>query len=336
VVKQINPALARLWQDHNLRRYGVDSPKLIQVRSEAEHRTLDLLEAGLTNAEFDNLHKIAGIRPNELNSLIDRLGSTLVGTRSFSPEFEPQEVERRFSEIVRLFAMGSSDPTEQIARRKDSKVFLSTLNRTGLIAARALYTAGVGQLLTFDAKRVQRADTAELGYPPSALGNPRYLMLLEQMQKPRSSLQLHSRVTQTLERVSAALIISNDVIEPSSYQPWMTRDIPHVSVCFTESGVEVSQLVTPGRSPCLACNEIQRFDSDPNRLLVATQLASFDRDFADAATLLLSIGVAVARLLTAIDGTALDPEANQQLKFIRESQRFEAISASETNCGCRR
>jgi hypothetical protein len=161
-------------------------------------------------------------------------------------------------------------------------------------------------------------------------------MVLEQMQKPRSSLQLHSRLTETLERVSAALIISNDVIEPSSYQPWMTRDIPHISVCFTESGVEVSQLVVPGRTPCLACNELQRFDSDPNRLLIATQLASFDRDFADAATLLLSIGVAVARLLTAIDGTALDPEVNQQLRFIRESQRFEAIPAAETNCGCRR
>jgi hypothetical protein len=333
MVKQINPSLARIWHSENIRQYGYSNPTLIPIQSEAQHRVLDILEQGVTNVQFGNLTKLAKIHEPELDLILTRLAPVLRQTSSFLPELDQSDVEMRFAEIMRVFLADFQDPAAVIKKRGLAKVFVSSLGRTGLLAAKALYTAGVGTLVTFDGTRVRKPDTNELGYVPMAIGFTRHEAAKQQLGKKRDELQLHTRLTAGLDRISAALLIANDVLDPAEYQVWMTRDVPHISICFTESGVNISQLVTPGLSPCLACSEIHRMQEDPNWLATVTQLSQLDRDLADSVSMLAAVSVAVRRILNQIDNPQI--ETNNPLEFYSKTGELVEGLLPQTNCGCR-
>lgn len=335
MAKQINPSLARLWQEHDKRRYGIENPKIIEVKSDSEARALSLLESGVTNSQFLDLAKLARIDQPSLDSLLVRLGSLVTQTTSFIPNMSEAEVERRFSEILRLFALGDKDPAETLRRRKLTRVHISSIGRTGFVAAKALLAMGIGQLVTFDATNVKTKDTSELGYQASQVGIPRHQALRELTGVPKSALQLHTRISEGLEKVDFALIIANDVIDPSSYQPWVTRDTPHLAVTFTESGAEVSQLVIPGQTPCLACNEVSRMAQDEDWLVVASQINRNDRDLADTSTLLAALGLAVGRMINFLDFQRIDVNQNFPISIDRASQEVAFRPDAAVSCGCR-
>jgi hypothetical protein len=333
MVKQINPSLARIWHSENVRQYGYSNPKLIPIESESQHRLVDILEQGVTNVQFDNLTKLAKIQPRELNLILTRLAPLIRQTSSFLPELDQSEVELRFAEIMRVFLADFKDPAAVMKKRGLAKVFISSLGRTGLLAAKALYTAGIGTIITFDGTRVRQPDTNELGYAPMAIGLTRHEAAKQHLGKKREELQLHTRLTDGLDRISAALLIANDVTAPADYQVWMTRDVPHISICFTESGASISQLVTPGQTPCLACSEIYRMQEDPSWLATVTQLSQLDRDLADSVSMLAAVSVAVRRILNQID----DPtaESSSPLEFVSATGDLVEGVLPEANCGCR-
>jgi hypothetical protein len=333
MVRQINPSLARIWRAENIRQYGYSKPALIKIDSEAEHRLVDILEQGVTNVQYQNLSKLAKIPAPELNGILTRLSPLIRQTSSFLPELDQQDVEIRFAEILRLFLADFDDPAEVMKKRGLAKVFISSLNRTGLLAAKALYTAGVGVVITFDGTRVKHGDTNELGYSPVALGITRHEAAKQLLGKQRNELQLHTRLTNGLDQISAALIISSDVVEPSDYQVWMTRDVPHIAICFTEAGASISQLVTPGVDPCLACSEIQKMQDDPNWLSTVTQLAQLDRDLADSVSMLAAVSVAVRRILHEIDRPG--NQIGNPVNFDLGTGEAQLLELPATNCGCR-
>lgn len=333
MVKQINPSLARIWHSENVRQYGYSNPKLIPIESESQHRLVDILEQGVTNVQFDNLTKLAKIQPQELNMMLTRLAPLIRQTSSFLPELDQSEVELRFAEIMRVFLADFQDPAAVMKKRGLAKVFVASLGRAGLLAAKALYTAGIGTIITFDGTRVRQPDTNELGYAPMAIGLTRHEAAKQYLGKKREELQLHTRLTDGLDRVSAAMLIANDVTDPSDYQVWMTRDVPHISICFTESGASISQLVTPGVTPCLACSEIYRMQEDPSWLAAVTQLSQLDRDLADSVSMLAAVSVAVRRILNQIDNP--ENESNSPLDFISATGELVEGVLPETNCGCR-
>jgi len=333
MVKQINPSLARIWHTENIRQYGYSNPTLIPIQSEAQHRVLDILEQGVTNVQFGNLTRLAKINEPELNLILNRLAPLIRQTSSFLPELDQSDVEMRFAEIMRVFLADFEDPAAVMKKRGLAKVFVSSLGRTGLLAAKALYTAGVGTLITFDGTRVRKPDTNELGYVPMAIGLTRHEAAKQQLGKKRDELQLHTRLTSGLDRISAALLIANDVVDPADYQVWMTRDVPHISICFTESGASISQLVNPGLGPCLACSEIYRMQEDPNWLATVTQLSQLDRDLADSVSMLAAVSVAVRRILKQIDNPQAD--TNHPLDFYSKNGEIVEGVLPETNCGCR-
>lgn len=333
MVKQINPSLARIWHSENVRQYGYSNPKLIPIDSESQHRLVDILEQGVTNVQFDNLTKLAKIQPRELNLILTRLAPLIRQTSSFLPELDQSEVELRFAEIMRVFLADFKDPAAVMKKRGLAKVFISNLGRTGLLAAKALYTAGIGTIITFDGTRVRQPDTNELGYAPMAIGLTRHEAAKQHLGKKREELQLHTRLTDGLDRISAALLIANDVTDPADYQVWMTRDVPHISICFTESGASISQLVAPGLTACLACSEIYRMQEDPSWLATVTQLSQLDRDLADSVSMLAAVSVAVRRILNQID----DPtaESSSPLEFVSATGELVEGVLPEANCGCR-
>lgn len=333
MVKQINPSLARIWHSENVRQYGYSNPKLVPIESESQHRLVDILEQGVTNVQFDNLTKLAKIQPRELNLILTRLAPLIRQTSSFLPELDQSEVELRFAEIMRVFLADFKDPAAVMKKRGLAKVFIASLGRTGLLAAKALYTAGIGTIITFDGTRVRLPDTNELGYAPMAIGLTRHEAAKQHLGKKREELQLHTRLTDGLDRISAALLIANDVTDPADYQVWMTRDVPHISICFTESGASISQLVTPGLMPCLACSEIHRMQEDPSWLATVTQLSQLDRDLADSVSMLAAVSVAVRRILNQIDNPATEP--SNPLEFVSATGELLEGVLPEANCGCR-
>lgn len=333
MVKQINPSLARIWHSENVRQYGYSNPKLIPIESESQHRLVDILEQGVTNVQFENLTKLAKIQPRELNLILTRLAPLIRQTGSFLPELDQSEVELRFAEIMRVFLADFKDPAAVMKKRGLAKVFISSLGRTGLLAAKALYTAGIGTIITFDGTRVRQPDTNELGYAPMAIGLTRHEAAKQHLGKKREELQLHTRLTDGLDRISAALLIANDVTDPADYQVWMTRDVPHIAICFTESGASISQLVTPGATPCLACSEIYRMQEDPSWLATVTQLSQLDRDLADSVSLLAAVSVAVRRILNQIDDPTTEPWS--PLDFVSATGELVEGVLPEANCGCR-
>jgi hypothetical protein len=333
MVKQINPSLARIWHSENVRQYGYSNPKLIPIESESQHRLVDILEQGVTNVQFDNLTKLAKIQPRELNLMLTRLAPLIRQTSSFLPELDQSEVELRFAEIMRVFLADFKDPAAVMKKRGLAKVFVASLGRTGLLAAKALYTAGIGTIITFDGTRVRQPDTNELGYAPMAIGLTRHEAAKQHLGKKREELQLHTRLTDGLDRISAALLIANDVTDPADYQVWMTRDVPHISICFTESGASISQLVTPGVTPCIACSEIYRMQEDPSWLATVTQLSQLDRDLADSVSMLAAVSVAVRRILNQIDNPEND--SGSPLDFASATGELLEGVLPKTNCGCR-
>ncbi len=333
MVRQINPSLARIWHAENVRQYGYSKPALIEIDSEAQHRVVDILEQGVTNVQFQNLANLAKIESEELNRILHRLSPLIRQTSSFLPELDQKDVEIRFAEIMRLFLSDFQDPAEVMKQRGLAKVFVSSLGRAGLLAAKALYTAGVGTVITFDGTRVKHGDTNELGYSPMALGLTRHEAAKQLLGKQRSELQLHTRLTSGLDRIGAALIIANDVVPPDEYQVWMTRDVPHLAICFTEAGASISQFVTPGATPCLACSEIQKMQDDPNWLATVTQLSQLERDLADSVSMLASVSVAVRRVLREIDD--LMEAGNEPMDYDLASGRFLVLNPPQANCGCR-
>jgi hypothetical protein len=333
MVRQINPSLARIWHAENVRQYGYSKPQLISIDSEAQHRAVDILEQGVTNVQFENLATLAKIQQPELSLLLARLSPLIRQTSSFLPELDQRDVEVRFAEIMRLFLADFSDPAEVMKKRGQAKVFVSNLSRTGLLAAKALYTAGVGTIITFDGTRVKSGDTSELGYSPMQTGLTRHEAAKQLLGKQRNELQLHTRLTGGLDRISAALLIANDVVNPGDYQIWMTRDVAQVAICFTESGASISHLIEPGITPCLACLEIQKMQDDPNWLGTVTQLAQLERDLADSVSMLAAVSIAVRRILQCIDQPQVD--SGNPLEFDSDNGLIREMEQPLANCGCR-
>lgn len=333
MVKQINPSLARIWRSENIRQYGYSKPTLVTIESEAQHRLVDILEQGVTNAQFENLSTLAKIPPTELTGLLSRLSPLLRQTSSFLPELDQRDVEIRFAEIMRVFLADFADPAAVMKNRRLAKIFVSKLGRPGLTALRALYTAGVGTAITFDGTRVKHSDTNELGFTAMSVGVTRHEAAKQLLGKQRHELQLHTRLTEGLTQISAAILMSSDVIDPAEYQVWMTRDVPHIAICFTESGATISQLVIPGLTPCLACCEIQKMQDDPNWLSTVTQLSQLDRDLADSVSMLAAVGVGVRRVLEHID--RVRSEFSAPWEFDSATGEIRELALPVANCGCR-
>lgn len=331
MVKQINPSLARLWSNENSKQYGSPSRLSLESLSEAELRVLDFLEAGVSDNQIPYLHKMAHAKKDQTQNLLERVGPLITKSSSFLPLRDAAAIEREFSEIIRLYLLEHADPAAAMRKRSVSKVFISSLNRAGLVIVRGLAASGIGTVFTADQKSVSPKDTLELGYPKTALGVQRARALKGQL-KP-TSVELHSRVSESYSKAEVAILMGSDVIDPSLYAPWMARDIPHIAITFSEKGASVSHLVIPGITACLACLEIHRLREDASWAKTAPQLAQLDRDLADSSLILFAASIALSQTLNLIDGLA--PAETAMLSELLRTSELRQLEVASTNCGCR-
>lgn len=331
MVKQINPSLARLWLSANSRSYGTPSRLILENLTEPEQRALDFLEAGVADNQIEFLPQMSKAGTATTASLIERLGPILRRTSSFLPELSRTDIERQFSEIMRLYLLDHEDPAEALKRRQASKIFISSLNRTGLLIAKGLGASGIGTIFTTDQKSVSLSDTLDLGYPLEELGKQRAKAARRLVSGSR--VELHSRVTQTYNRTDLAIVLANDVLSPEKYAPWMSRDIPHLGIVVTEQGVQISHLVIPGVTACLVCLELSRLSQDSTWVRAAPQLVALERDLADSSVALFAASIAISLGLNLIDFGQFDERVT--LTRLDRSSNVTQLVAETLNCGCR-
>lgn len=293
---------------------------------------LDYLEAGTADNQLRHLPLMANADSQVTKDLLERIGPLLRKTSSFLPESGSADIERQFSEIMRLYLLEHADPAAALKKRAGAKVFLSSLNRTGLLMAKGLGASGIGTIYTTDQKAVSNSDTLDLGYPIAELGNQRAKAARRLVSG--SKVELHSRVTHTYDRTDLAILLAGDVLSPDLYAQWLSRDVPHIGIVVSESGILISHLVLPGITPCLACLELERLSADPNWANAATQLAMLERDLADSSLALFGASIAISLGLNLIDFGTID-EHTTLTKMDRHSNVMQ-LRAETKNCGCRR
>jgi hypothetical protein len=330
MVRQINPALARLYSAELVRTYGVNPPIEIKVDTPGQQRVLEILEEGLPDNQFEKLPKLAATTEVEVTKLLNRLGNLVTRSTGLGSELSQKDIDQRFAELMRLFLVTGTDPIALLRQRSRAEVFIEVMDKTGLAILRGLSNAGVRRFHTLDQRRTTVADTGAMGYPEGEIGSSR-AQAARQLITDVDVVQ-HSRVSSTMDRICAAILISDDVIKPESYQLWLSRDIPHIAILFTEKGVWVSHLVIPGVTPCLGCIEIARAELDPNWIATATQLSLLERDLADAASLFFAASIAIPAILSSINGALGDARI---LELDRQSMTISVLDLPATNCGCR-
>lgn len=324
MVHQINPALARLWIADNARQYGYKKALTVSELSEPQQRLLDYFELGLTSSQHSNLPRLAKASEQTVSDLESRLQSVLWQSPT---GISRSDVESRFAEIARVLLQGL-DPEEVKKLRKSKSVFIETLDATGLTIAKALALASVGKQLSLDQIRVSSQDVSQLGYLAAQLGLPRVRAAQALI---GTDLQMHSRISGSFDAVSLAVLITTDIVNPASYQIWQARDIPHLSIVFDEEGVEVSPLIEPGKTSCLACYEKHRIETEPNWPVIAPQLLALDRTLADSALLLFASGVAVNQILNFIDHGQSESNAVR----LNRDGKIASFMPPAISCGCR-
>ena len=237
------------------------------------------------------------------------------------------DVETRFAEIARILMQGL-DPQQIKQLRKSKTVFIESLDATGLTIAKALALAGIGKQLSMDQVRVGKQDISQLGYLSAQLGLPRVRAAQALV---GTDLQMHSRISSTFDSVNLAVLIANDIVNPASYQTWQARDVAHISIVFDEEGVEVTPLIEPGKTSCLACYEKYRLETEPNWPIIAPQLLALDRNLADSALLLFASGVVVNQVLNYLD----QGQAESQAMRLNRAGELTSYQPPAISCGCR-
>ena len=68
------------------------------------------------------------------------------------------------------------------------------------------------------------------------------------------------------------ILISHYVVEPQLFGYWLSRDIPHLPIVYSDSGARIGTFIEPGAGPCLYCLERHHTDADPAWPAMASQL----------------------------------------------------------------
>ena len=137
------------------------------------------------------------------------------------------------------------------------------------------------------------------------------------------------------EQPDLAVIVATHVIDPRRYIRWLSRDIPHLAVVYTDTGARVGPLVEPGNGPCLHCQARDAAERDPSWPAIASQLlgqsASSEREPLVSVVAGLAARVAESRL---VDG--INDLASATLSFdARSLTGRRAWHRQHPDCGCR-
>lgn len=136
-------------------------------------------------------------------------------------------------------------------------------------------------------------------------------------------------------RPDLVVLVATHVIDPRRYIRWLSLDIPHLAVVYTDTGARVGPLVEPGASPCLHCLARHNAERDPAWPAIASQLlgqgAASEREPLVSVVAGLAARLAEVRLrngINVLDSASLSFDA-RSLTGRRAEHR------QHPECGCR-
>ncbi|MCU1560601.1 MAG: Bacteriocin biosynthesis cyclodehydratase protein [Mycetocola sp.] len=136
-------------------------------------------------------------------------------------------------------------------------------------------------------------------------------------------------------RPGVAVLVATHVIDPRRYVRWLSLDIPHLAVVYTDIGVQIGPLVEPGAGPCLHCLARERTDADAAWPVMASQLLG-QPSLAEQEPLISEVRARVARIVTARLGNGSNDLVSASLRIdgFRVSGSLTA-HRPHPDCGCR-
>jgi bacteriocin biosynthesis cyclodehydratase domain-containing protein len=137
------------------------------------------------------------------------------------------------------------------------------------------------------------------------------------------------------ELPALAVLVATHVIDPRRYVRWLSLDIPHLAVVYTDIGVEIGPLVEPGAGPCLHCLARERTDADAAWPVMASQLLG-QASLAEQEPLISEVSARVSRIVTARLGNGTNDLVSASLRIdgFRVSGTLTA-HRPHPDCGCR-
>lgn len=306
MLRRINKAQPSVWTNPKTLQFGLgpEATKLIDLTVD-QQRIINALLTGVPEGHEANLDRSLGIEKGETKALLERLGPVI---ETYSKENTGAWNQMAFTEIARASLDYQVNGEMVLAERWQRKVHIDQLDRTGLLLAKALLGAGVGQIVSHDTGLVLATDLGELGYPIehkdqkrfSALGK----LLAEVSRSPEPRLvDLNQPENQKLT-ISFAVTVGHLALEPRKYSRWLSRDVPHLGIIFELDKANVSPVVMPGETGCLNCMQEELVDQNDNWPVIASQLIGLPRVRDDAAALLTAVGLATRSILRALDSLA--------------------------------
>lgn len=317
---RIKPQLEKTWASTSIRRYGVDNPLELAGLTEPEHALLQALEIGFASDQLAAVASLCGVSLEDSNKLLNRLQPVLSSVA-------------KASNVTLSKALRIRQPNDEILQnRATATIYVPQLDRLGRLVVLGLAESGIGRVICGDNSLVKQADCAAAGYPETAIGTQRLTQLRAELPKGfRLGLDYRLQYLD-YQVVDAALVVSDLVHDPASYQRWLGLDIDHLAICFSDDSVTITAAIIAGITPCLSCRSIESSAEDSYFATVAPQYLHSKNDYRDYSATLMSAAIAIERLLELVDGQA---SSTLDLKFDYRNSSFIQQQPKFSNCGCR-
>jgi bacteriocin biosynthesis cyclodehydratase domain-containing protein len=144
-------------------------------------------------------------------------------------------------------------------------------------------------------------------------------------------------------RPDLAVLAGHFVLPPEAHGVWLRRDVPHLPVVFSDTGVVMGPFVEPGIGPCLLCLELAHRDADRSWPAIASQLLG-KRGSAETAVLAHEAAGLAARWILeraregvgpATAGPAIARPAIAVRLDAATGRRTHRLARQHPECGCR-
>ena len=307
---RINKAQPAIWRDPNTIQIGLDKNKVvIEDLTLAQQQIIDALYSGVVDGQQEVLDETFNTAAGTTNQLIAKLGSLMESEDTVSNSYGDWQ-QIAFAELARAALDYEVNPEMVLAERWHRVVHIDQLDKSGVLIAKGLLASGVGKVVTHDDGRILNLDLGELGFPKESLGQSRFEVVRQDLQRlslPQTKSQrlvnLNIKPSKDL-KISFAVTSGHLATRPSTYIRWLNRDVPHLNINFDLYETQISPIVIPGETPCLNCLAEYKVDEDAAWPAIASQLIDLPRTRDDSSALLSSAGLALRSILRHLDESA--------------------------------
>lgn len=342
---RINPGIYVLDLGGDRRQFGLgESALLLAGLTSGDLAFINALRTGVPDGGEPAAGAAAGLDARRQEQLLQVLGPVLLahpGNRGLLP---PLREERLRPDVERLSAVYGRDALDPLVLRGGAVVEVLGLGRCGALTARILAAAGVGTVLLGDSAVVSPSDVGP-AYALTDIGMPRYQAVKRQLYRIDPTVRVLQVPWPSGGVRTAAVdlaILACDRPAPLQSLPDGKLEQPHLAVAAQQYGYQVGPLVVPGTTPCLACLDRHRGDTDPGwyassaALSPGTAAAPAGPGGEEVSSAALAAAAAAGQALSFIDGVA-QPVTWSAVLQLRSADGHVGLEPLDFHpgCGCR-